>query len=65
MPKLSQDPPNLLGDDDTAFALPSQPRDEICQTRETVPPTAITGREPSNESWQNGQARQQEEYETE
>ena len=65
VPKLPQDPPNLLGDDETAPALPARPRNEVAKPRDTPPPKAITEPEPINEFWQNGQARQQEEYEAE
>ncbi|KAK5164401.1 sla2 Src-like adaptor 2 [Saxophila tyrrhenica] len=63
VPKLPQDPPNLLADDETAPALPARPRNEpATKPRDTPPPTQNTDPEPINEFWKNEQARQQEEY---
>ncbi|KAK3674416.1 sla2 Src-like adaptor 2 [Recurvomyces mirabilis] len=62
VPKLPQDPPNLLSDDETAPALPSRPRNEPVTKPKTPPPKPATDPEPINEFWKNEQARQQEEY---
>ncbi|KAF2643345.1 ANTH domain-containing protein [Massarina eburnea CBS 473.64] len=62
VPKLPQDPPNLLSEDEAAPALPSRPKAE-----EPPPPAraAHVDPEPINEFWKNDQRRQQEEYEAE
>ncbi|KAF2791125.1 ANTH-domain-containing protein [Melanomma pulvis-pyrius CBS 109.77] len=63
VPKLPQDPPNLLSDDDErAPALPARPKNE-----EPPPPPRAPSvdPEPINEFWKNDQKRQQEEYEAE
>jgi hypothetical protein len=59
IPKLPQDPPNLLTEDENAPSLPSRPK-----PREKTPPPPVQAAEPEpmNEFWQNEQARQQEEY---
>ena len=65
IPKLPQDPPNLLGEDENAPALPARPKKDEPATkpRETTPPRSqSTDPEPINEFWKNEQARQQEEY---
>ena len=63
VPKLPQDPPNLLADDEAAPALPARPRTDVPVTKpKTPPPKAATDPEPINEFWKNEQARQQEEY---
>ena len=65
IPKLPQDPPNLLSEDENAPALPARPRKEepVTKPRDTPPPrTQSTDPEPINEFWKNEQARQQEEY---
>ncbi|KAK4495454.1 hypothetical protein PRZ48_013785 [Zasmidium cellare] len=66
IPKLPQDPPNVLVEDENAPALPARPRNEpVTKPRDTPPPQAATDPEPINEFWKNEQARQQEEYEAE
>ncbi|KXT04234.1 hypothetical protein AC579_8341 [Pseudocercospora musae] len=66
IPKLPQDPPNLLAEDENAPALPARPKNEpVTKPRDTPPPQAPTDPEPINEFWKNEQARQQEEYEAE
>lgn len=66
IPKLPQDPPNTLAEDENAPALPSRPKNEpVTKPRDTPPPRADTDPEPINEFWKNEQARQQEEYEAE
>jgi hypothetical protein len=61
VPKLPQDPPNLLAEDEQAPALPSRPRNEI-----EKPPTPKKNLdidpEPINEFWKNQQAREQDAY---
>ncbi|CAK3790716.1 SLA2 Src like adaptor 2 [Lecanosticta acicola] len=65
IPKLPQDPPNLLAEDENAPALPTRPKNEVTKPRDTPPPQASTDPEPINEFWKNEQARQQQEYEAE
>lgn len=62
IPKLPQDPPNVLSEDEEKPALPSRPRDEP-PPPSTPPRTASVDPEPINEFWKNDQQRQQEEYE--
>lgn len=65
VPKLPQDPPNLLADEENAPSLPARPRadEPVTKPREDTPPRAqSTDPEPINEFWKNQQARQQEEY---
>lgn len=63
VPKLPQDPPNLLSDDDTAPKLPARPKQEI--ERQPTPPRIPRMDEPDDmgEFWKNEQNRQQREYE--
>ena len=66
VPKLPQEPPNLLAEDEEKPALPRRPTKEI-ETREEPaptppPPAAALDPEPINEFWKNEQRRQQEEY---
>ncbi|KAG7008858.1 endocytosis protein end4 [Physcia stellaris] len=66
VPKLPQEPPNLLAEDEEKPALPRRPTKEI-ETREEPaptppPPAAAPDPEPINEFWKNEQRRQQEEY---
>ena len=68
VPKLPQDPPNLLEGDESAPALPARPKTEARQPKPATPPpqrAAAVDAEPINEFWKNEQARQQEEYESE
>lgn len=63
VPKLPQDPPNLLAEDESAPALPARPRNEpVTKPREAPTPKPDTDPEPINEFWKNEQQRQQEEY---
>ena len=64
VPKLPQDPPNLLAEDDDRPALPARPRNEVAKPV-SPPPREAVDPEPINEFWKNEQARQQEEYEAE
>ncbi|KAI9824673.1 MAG: hypothetical protein M1819_000826 [Sarea resinae] len=64
VPKLPQDPPNLLSEDEDKPALPRRPTRELDPT--PVPRTASAiDPEPINEFWKNEQRRQQDEYEEE
>ena len=64
VPKLPQDPPNLLSEDESAPALPARPKTE--RAPEPAPPRAPSvDPEPINEFWKNDQKRQQEQYEAE
>ena len=67
VPKLSQDPPNLLAEDEDRPQLPQRPKQEAPKPREPSPPPApkrlvAPDPEPINEFWQDSQRRQQEEY---
>ena len=65
VPKLPQEPPNLLAEDDEDRpALPKRPAKEV--EREATPPIPVAPRidaEPINDFWSNEAKRQQEEYE--
>lgn len=63
VPKLPQDPPNLLSEDDEAPKLPERPKQEI--ERQPTPPRAPREDDPDDmgEFWKNEQNRQQREYE--
>ncbi|KAJ5668007.1 uncharacterized protein N7477_006577 [Penicillium maclennaniae] len=63
IPKLPQDPPNLLGGDDERPALPKRPTKEIEQP--SPPPKVAAEPEPINDFWTTEARRQQEEYEAE
>lgn len=70
MPKLPQEPPNLLSEDDDRPALPRRPNREVEKKEEPAPPKspppgAAPDPEPINEFWKNEQRRQQEEYDAE
>ncbi len=65
VPKLPQDPPNLLAEDDERPALPKRPTKEVERA-----PTPVSRREPTPERdiddfWSRDQKRQQEEFEAE
>ncbi|PKY07754.1 cytoskeleton assembly control protein Sla2 [Aspergillus campestris IBT 28561] len=64
IPKLPQDPPNLLSDDDERPALPRRPAREI---EEPSPPPKLTAAEPEpiQDFWTTEAKRQQEEFEAE
>ena len=62
VPKLPQDPPNLLSEDDERPALPARPAKEIEAPTPTPPRVASVDPEPINEFWKNEQKRQQDEY---
>ncbi|KAF2089996.1 ANTH domain-containing protein [Saccharata proteae CBS 121410] len=62
VPKLPQDPPNLLSEDEDRPALPARPAKEAEAAPRTV---SAVDPEPINEFWKNEQKRQQDEYEAE
>lgn len=63
VPKLPQDPPSLLSEDESAPALPARPKNEAAtKPRDTPPPTQSTDPEPINEFWKNEQQRAQDEF---
>ncbi|KAF6833427.1 cytoskeleton assembly control protein [Colletotrichum musicola] len=63
IPKLPQDPPNLLAEDDEAPALPARPKQEI--ERRPTPPPEPKSQEPDDisEFWKSELERQNREYE--
>ncbi|TGO54655.1 hypothetical protein BOTNAR_0262g00110 [Botryotinia narcissicola] len=63
VPKLPQDPPNLLSEDDSAPKLPQRPKQEI--ERQITPPKPTKTEEPDEigEFWKSEQDRQNREYE--
>ncbi|KAL1981239.1 hypothetical protein VTN96DRAFT_2952 [Rasamsonia emersonii] len=65
VPKLPQDPPNLLADDEERPALPKRPTKDA--EREPSPPPKVSQPEPEpiTEFWNNEAKRQQEEFEAE
>ncbi|KAF2109175.1 ANTH domain-containing protein [Lophiotrema nucula] len=64
VPKLPQDPPNLLSEDENAPALPARPKAAI-EEPPPQPRAPSVDPEPINEFWKNDQKRQQDEYEAE
>lgn len=64
IPKLPQDPPSLLGEDDERPALPRRPTKEI-EAQPSPPPKVAAEPEPINDFWTTEARRQQEEYEAE
>lgn len=64
IPKLPQDPPNLLAEDDDRPALPRRPAREV-EAQPSPPPKVAAEPEPINDFWTNEAKRQQEEYEAE
>ena len=68
VPKLPQEPPNLLSEDEDRPALPRRPTKEVEKKEEPAPPKSpgnAPDPEPINEFWKNEQRRQQEEYDAE
>ena len=61
VPKLPQDPPNLVAEDEERPALPARPAKEVA-VPSTPPRAPSVDPEPINEFWKNDQKRQQEEY---
>lgn len=64
IPKLPQDPPNLLGEDEDRPALPKRPTKEV-EHQPSPPPKVAAEPEPISDFWTNEAKRQQEEYEAE
>ncbi|RDH31423.1 cytoskeleton assembly control protein Sla2 [Aspergillus welwitschiae] len=66
VPKLPQDPPNLLSEDDERPALPKRPVKEP-EPQPSPPPPKMTAAEPEpiSDFWTTEAKRQQEEYEAE
>jgi hypothetical protein len=65
VPKLPQDPPSLLGEDEERPALPRRPAKEV-ETQPSPPPKPVAAEpEPINDFWTNEAKRQQEEFEAE
>ncbi|QRD94231.1 ANTH domain-containing protein [Aspergillus flavus] len=65
IPKLPQNPPNLLSDDDERPALPRRPTKEIEQEPTPPPKAPPADPEPINDFWTTEAKRQQEEFEAE
>ncbi|KAL8697126.1 MAG: hypothetical protein Q9224_002457, partial [Gallowayella concinna] len=71
VPKLPQEPPNLLAEDEDRPALPRRPardletREESAPTPPPPPPAAAPDPEPMNEFWKDDQRRQQEGFDAE
>jgi hypothetical protein len=65
VPKLPQEPPNLLAEDENAPALPARPRNERPEEPTPAPRAPSVDPEPINEFWKNDQRRQQEEFDAE
>ena len=71
IPRLPQDPPSLLAEDEDKPALPKRPAREIEAKPDPTPtppppqPPAATDPEPINDFWNNEQSRQQEAYDAE
>ncbi|GAQ04819.1 endocytosis protein end4 [Aspergillus lentulus] len=65
VPKLPQDPPSLLGEDEDRPALPKRPTKEV-EKQPSPPPKPVAAEpEPINDFWTNEARRQQEEFEAE
>ncbi|KAJ5397152.1 hypothetical protein N7509_005265 [Penicillium cosmopolitanum] len=64
IPKLPQDPPSLLGEDDERPALPRRPAREV-EAQPSPPPKVAAEPEPISDFWTTEARRQQEEYEAE
>ncbi|KAI9715416.1 MAG: sla2 Src-like adaptor 2 [Chrysothrix sp. TS-e1954] len=67
IPKLPQDPPNVLSEDEERPALPSRPAapKEFEPPAEPPPRARSVDPEPINEFWKSQQQQQQQEYEAE
>ncbi len=61
IPKLPQDPPNLLAEDENAPALPARPKQEI-EKRPTPPPVPKDEPDEISEFWKSEIDRQNQEY---
>ena len=65
IPKLPQDPPNLLAEDDDRPALPTRPAKEVEREPSPPPKPRVAEPEPINDFWSTEARRQQEEFEAE
>ncbi|EEP75610.1 SLA2 protein [Uncinocarpus reesii 1704] len=65
VPKLPQQPPNLLSEDEDRPALPKRPAKEVEKEPTPPPKSLIPDPEPINDFWSTEAKRQQEEYEAE
>ncbi|WEW57506.1 sla2 Src-like adaptor 2 [Emydomyces testavorans] len=65
VPKLPQQPPNLLDEEENRPALPKRPAKEVEKEPTPPPKTTIPDPEPINDFWSTEAKRQQEEYEAE
>ncbi|KAL4786450.1 ANTH domain-containing protein [Aspergillus varians] len=65
IPKLPQDSPNLMGDDEDRPALPRRPTKEIEAIPSPPPKPVAAEPEPINDFWSTEARRQQEEFEAE
>lgn len=65
IPKLPQDPPNLLAEDDDRPALPRRPAKEVEREPSPPPKPRVAEPEPINDFWSTEARRQQEEFEAE
>ncbi|KAE8148541.1 ANTH domain-containing protein [Aspergillus avenaceus] len=65
IPKLPQNPPNLLADDEERPALPRRPTKEVEQDPSPPPKSAPADPEPINDFWTTEAKRQQDEFEAE
>ena len=63
IPKLPQDPPNLLAEDENAPSLPARPKQEIERQPTPVPQPKPEEPDQINEFWQSEIDRQNKEYE--
>ncbi|KAL2107730.1 hypothetical protein VUR80DRAFT_4826 [Thermomyces stellatus] len=63
IPKLPQDPPNLLAGDDEAPALPARPKQEVERKPSPAPAPKNESPDEINEFWKNELDRQNREYE--
>ncbi|RYP78111.1 hypothetical protein DL770_006938 [Monosporascus sp. CRB-9-2] len=63
IPKLPQDPPNLLAEDENAPALPARPKQEIERQPTPVPQPKSEEPDQITEFWQSEIERQNKEYE--
>ena len=66
IPRLPQDPPNVMSEDEEKPDLPKRPTREVSPPRQATPTrNEAPDPEPINEFWKNQQQQQQEEYEAE
>ncbi|KAE8351483.1 cytoskeleton assembly control protein Sla2 [Aspergillus coremiiformis] len=65
IPKLPQNPPNLLADDDERPVLPKRPTKEVEPEPFPAPKSGPSDPEPINDFWTTEAKRQQEEFEAE